>query len=53
MAESEGITEQFKATMKCNWLDEDNKWKFTLENSNTNGKLIILEELISRKLIKK
>lgn len=31
--------------LKCNWLDEDNKWKFTLENSNTNGKLIILEEL--------
>ena len=29
--------------LKCNWLDEDNKWKFTLENSNTNGKLIILE----------
>lgn len=31
--------------LKCNWLDENNKWKFTLENSNTNGKLIILEEL--------
>lgn len=31
--------------LKCNWLDENNKWKFTIENSNTNGKLILLNEL--------
>lgn len=31
--------------LKCNWLDENNMWKFTIENSNTNGKLILLKEL--------
>lgn len=31
--------------LKCNWLDENNMWKFTLENSSTNGILILLNEL--------
>lgn len=31
--------------LKCNWLDENNMWKFTIENSSTNGILILLNEL--------
>lgn len=42
MAES---TLRDELLLKCNWLDENNMWKFTVDNSSTNGILILLNEL--------
>jgi predicted nucleic acid-binding Zn-ribbon protein len=37
--------EEYILYLKCNWLNDDDKWHFRIENSGTNGKLVNIQEL--------
>lgn len=37
--------EEYILYLKCNWLNDDDKWHFRIENTGTNGKFVNIEEL--------